>query len=159
MRPNGYTLIEILITIALISILAFAAIPITGQWIKGAKVEETGAQLIEALGRAKASGLRNTAGKTSTGVVAKVCIDTTNDTLKVMESTSSTEAGCSAGTQLWQATLDSNITVSNSSSSAISCLCTNNKGQLIDAGSCSSCYTGETVYIKSGLQESVIPIF
>lgn len=164
MKGSGYTLIEVLITIAIIAVLALVAIPITGRWVQSADLEKTEAVLIEAVGRAKASGLRNVSGATGDGYASIVCISTISNTLTVMESTSATAATCAVNntaTKLWQTKLDDDVVIEDGSSNAVSCLCSNNKGILVKpgTGTCSSCFNGNTLLVKTGSKQENVFIY
>src|SRR5690606_31472179 len=59
---RGFTLVELLITLALIAIVALAAVPYTTAWINTANVQTSAASLEQAFAKAKALALRNPAG-------------------------------------------------------------------------------------------------
>ncbi len=163
-RVKGYTLIEIMITIAVIAVIALVTVPITGKWVQDADVSRTEGQILEAVGRIKASGIRNVSGAMGDDHVAIACISTLSDHLKVMESTSSVAADCTlsnTATKLWEDTLDSDVTITDINDVAVTCLCTNNKGMLTQpaTGICSSCFNGTTLKISSGSQFQNIQIF
>lgn len=163
MRQDGFTLIEILITIALVAIISLVAVPITSEWLRDSEVQVAEGQLTQAIGHAQASGIRNVPASTGDDHAAIICINTTTDALTVRESTSSVTADCTAAntaTVLWQAKLESRVELVDTSDNAVSCLCFNNKGLLTDQGSsCSSCFTGNDLKITSGSASTDFSIY
>lgn len=162
MNCRGYSLIELMITIAVLAFLAVVAMPMGSQWVKDSSLEETEGKIMQALGQAKASGLRNPAAKTGDALVAIVCIDTSTDKLWLMESTATVEANCdttNTATKLWQTELHEDLTVTDASNSNVTCLCTNNKGLLINSGTCSACYTGNQLKLAAGSSNRFVAIF
>lgn len=144
MKQRGFTLIEVMIVIAIFSLIILVAAPISGGWVRDADLLTTESQLTEAVGRAKAASLRNARSATGENPAAVVCRSNTN-LLTVMEGTTAAAPSCTpTGTQVWQAQMKSNITV-QVNSAAFNCLCFNNKGAITTAAPCtSSCATSTT---------------
>lgn len=137
MSMRGFTLIEILITIAIIALIILVAAPLSGGWVRDADLINTEAQLTEAVGRAKAAALRNNRAATGDNPAAVICRSNTN-LLTVMEGTSAAAPSCTpTGTQIWQAQIKSSITV-EVNNTAFSCLCFNNKGATTISAPCSN---------------------
>lgn len=66
----GFSLIELMITVALIAILAVIGVPYTASWVHQAAVQETESSLRSAYGKAKAVAMRNPTGVTAAGAAA-----------------------------------------------------------------------------------------
>ncbi len=58
-RHTGFTLIELMVTIAIMTILMLLAIPLTMSWVNSAQVGETKSLLMQGFGHAKSVALRN----------------------------------------------------------------------------------------------------
>ena len=71
---QGFTLIELMIALALVAILATVAAPYTASWMHTAQVQTTVANLEQAYAKAKALALRNSAGVTGRDPAASVKI-------------------------------------------------------------------------------------
>lgn len=130
-------MIELMIALALVSILALMAVPLTVSWSNQAKLTETAAILDQAFGRAKSSALRNPAGVAGTAASA-LCFAGGQVSLRLAED-SDTPADCGATTTpSWSATLPDGVTLSAvGTNSALSCVCLNNKSSLLsEAADC-----------------------
>lgn len=58
-RPVGFTLIELVITIAIMAMLLLVAMPFTSDWIDGTRQMRARSNLLEATGQARALAMRN----------------------------------------------------------------------------------------------------
>jgi prepilin-type N-terminal cleavage/methylation domain-containing protein len=58
-RVRGFTLIEILVVLAMVAFLAFMTVPMATGWIRNAQLERDFAGIQQALGTAKALAMRN----------------------------------------------------------------------------------------------------
>lgn len=154
MRNSGFTLIEVLIVIAIFAMIILVGVPLTGGWVTDANRLETEGQLTQAMGRAKAAALRNYMGATNeedpvtkeVAPVAAICLSDAN-LLTIRQGTPGsppTAPSCdpATGTQLWQAQLHKNIKVKvkvQPDSADFVCMCFDNRGVPTQGGSCSSC--------------------
>lgn len=155
MKQRGFTLVEVLIVIAIIAVIIFIAAPLSGGWLRDANLLTAEAQLTEAIGRAKAASLRNSSAATGDNPVTAVCRSNGN-LLTVREGTAAAAPSCStpAGTQVWQAQIDTKVTV-QVSGSTLSCLCFANKGQTTTSGTCSSCAASTSFTLSATGTDSV----
>ncbi|KLI99891.1 hypothetical protein WQ56_10865 [Luteimonas sp. FCS-9] len=63
---GGFTLIELMVTIAVMALLALAALPFTRNWVDGTREIRARSSLIEAVGQARALAMRNPYGLPTT---------------------------------------------------------------------------------------------
>lgn len=61
-RNRGFSLIELLVVLAVVAFLAFVTVPLASGWIRNAQLEKDFAGLQRALGTAKALSMRNSKG-------------------------------------------------------------------------------------------------
>jgi type IV pilus assembly protein PilA len=160
MKQNGFTLIEVLIVISILALIMLVAAPFSGSWVRDARLLETEGQLTQAMGRAKAAALRNGMGAMDANPVVAICKTNTN-LVTVIEGISGTPPNCSpaAGTQIWQAQINTDVTV-NVNSALLSCLCLDNKGAVTTTGAaCSACSTATEFSLTSGSVSSSVAIY
>jgi len=161
MKIRGFTLIEVLIVIAILGLLILVAAPLSGGWVRSANVLETEAQLTQAFGKAKAAALRNNRAATGDSPASAVCL--TNNVLTVREGTSTAAPSCGAtptGTQLWQIQVSEHVTVKLGSATGanFSCLCLNNKGQPT-TNACTGCATSINFHLSAGSETQNVALF
>lgn len=157
---RGFTLIELMIVIALFAIIAFVATPITGAWIADADLMRTEGELHQAVGRAKSIALRNPAGASSGEAAGIVCISDTN-ALSVKQGNVDGAPDCAAaGDVMWSVQLDEDVAITTDGvgSSALSCMCFNSKGLLTDVG-CSTCATDTTFTLAVGNKHVPVSLY
>lgn len=106
---RGFTLIELMITIALLAFLLSIAAPYTSAWSNNAKLLEGQRIVEEGIGRAKALALRNPNESTVDGATpaALLCLDSDSQTLSLYAPSGST---CS-GTARWSSRLPTGFSV------------------------------------------------
>lgn len=149
---KGFTLIEVLIVIAIIGALVLVAAPLTGGWVKEANITNVESAMNEAIGRAKAIALRNENAITGNNAVAAICIDSATRKLTVLESASagaSPDCTTPTGAQVWQSQLSTDIAVTVAGAS-VTCLCFDNKSILTQASNCSTCTNATNFNLNSG---------
>ncbi len=61
-RTLGFSLVELLVVLAVVAFLAFVTVPLASGWIRNAQLEKDFAGLQRALGTAKALAMRNATG-------------------------------------------------------------------------------------------------
>ena len=83
--PRGITLIELLVTVALIAILAMSALPLGRAWVANAQITKTEKLFLEAYSRARNEAIRNPNAVKIDGTApaAVLIIDNTAKTMTV----------------------------------------------------------------------------
>jgi prepilin-type N-terminal cleavage/methylation domain-containing protein len=159
MRTNGFTLIEVLIVIAIFALIILVAAPLSGYWVRDANRLEVEGQLTQAIGRAKAAALRNYMAATGENPVTAICLSATN-LLTVREGTAGVAPDCdpAAGTQLWQAQLSEHVAV-QAGGAALSCLCFTNKGLLTGTSTCNTCSTTTSFTLTAGGEPTSLVLY
>ncbi|MNO43262.1 Fimbrial protein precursor [compost metagenome] len=111
-RHAGFSLIELMIVVALIGILVGLAAPFTSTWTDSAQVREAEGLLNQGIGRAKAIALRNRFGMIDSQASALLCLSQDN-LLSLHEAASAgSEASC-ASPQTWSAQLPRRVALQN----------------------------------------------
>ncbi len=145
-HEQGFTLVEIVITIALVSFIALMAMPLAGTMSQRAEVDNTQGLLRIAVAGAKTAALRNEIGAVAGENVAAVCISDSN-LLSLEIGAVGTPPICDDpdGLVVWSAQLSNNSSIKTNESGsfvAASCMCFSNKGLLsgdaCGAGACVS---------------------
>jgi prepilin-type N-terminal cleavage/methylation domain-containing protein len=156
---SGFTLIEVMIVVAIIALIALVAAPLSGHWVTDANRLEAEGQLNQAVGRAKASALRNYMGATGNAAVTAICLSPDN-VLTVLEGTPGTPptspiCSSSTGTQLWRAKLHANITV-QADAVDFSCMCFDNRA--VPTSSCNTCTTSTKFSLTAGGESAPVAV-
>lgn len=149
-KQSGYTLIEVLIVIAILAALVLMAAPLSGTWTASADAQQAEGQLKEAFSKAKSLAQRNEMAARGVTSVAAVCLD--NRVLSVRKGIGNAAAGCGAnvaGEQVWQAQLGGNVTLL-SAGAALACVCFDNKGLVTRGGTCNGCAASTTLVLSAG---------
>ncbi len=152
-RQHGYTLIEIMMVVAIIALLAMTGTALTGTWVQDANLVQVEGDLTQAIGRAKSSALRNEMTALGDAPVTAICISQSNF-LTILEGSNGTSPSCSpaSGSEIWHTQLDSDVTV-KVGGTAISCMCFNNQGLLTD-NACAGCSTSSELQLLTGNNHS-----
>lgn len=83
-RKAGFTLIEMMVTLAIMALLLLVGAPLGRAWVANAHIAQAESQLLQAYERTRALALRNPAGVTAPTTAATLCI-TNGNTLKVYQ--------------------------------------------------------------------------
>lgn len=119
-RQQGFSLVELGITLAVMAVLMGAAVPFTLSWVKSSRIADAKAKLQQAYDLSKALAQRNAVGAHAPEPAAGVKLD--GNTLLVCggdPATSSTCAASGASKVMWRATLPGDTTVSFGSSQVL----------------------------------------
>jgi prepilin-type N-terminal cleavage/methylation domain-containing protein len=157
---SGFTLIEVMIVVAIIALVVLVTAPLSGHWVTDANRLEAEGQLNQAVGRAKASALRNYMGATGNTAVTAICLSNDN-VLTVLEGTPGTPAvspDCTTGTgtQLWRGKLHANITV-QADAADFSCMCFDNRAT--PTSSCNTCSTSTKFSLTAGGETEPVAVY
>jgi len=158
-RSHGYSLVELMVVVAMVGILAGATLPLGSLWVNGAKLAKVEGALTQAVGKAKSAAIRNSHNTVAGQPVAMVCL--TNTELSVRQSSNSAGPSCGVtptGFETWRAELLSEVSIS-SGDDAVSCICFNSYGMLNTAGACSGCLSDNPVNLEVGSKNESLYIF
>lgn len=157
--PAGFTLIELMVTIAILALLLLLAMPFTRHWVDGVKQMRTRNLLVEGVGQARALALRNPDQRRADQ--AAVTLRRVDGELRVLRG--------DAGEPAWAASLDPASTLKlagrsdfgsldafRGSGDDFGCVAFNSRGtRLPDAEGCALVLTLERIAIGVGDQEPV----
>jgi|GEM_PF-1611294 len=158
---SGFTLVEVLIVVALIATLAMAVVPLGNSWTSSAESVNTKGVLSQAISRAKSTALRNGNKIAENNAVTAVCVS--SGKVEVHEASGTvTSAHCSSGggSTTWSNKIGTNLTIKNNGTT-LSCMCFSTKGLLVTTPSnCSSCASTSTFeFSGSGIENETIAIY
>ena len=169
-RPAGFTLIELMVGIAIMALLLLAAAPYTLDWVDGTRQLRARSNLLEAVGQARALAMRNPRALTADQAVegaAAVVYDNATHTLWVVARTSD-----GSGWDAFGAAGDWRGQIANPASLALAggaaddaadfvCAAFDTRGALVDSSyegaACTAPAAGAaaSVFIKVGSQEAM----
>nr|WP_274597982.1 prepilin-type N-terminal cleavage/methylation domain-containing protein [Pseudomonas fluorescens] len=135
-NQQGFTLIELMVTVTILGILCAMAAPFTGQWVDKNHVSQASSQLSEAYGRAKAAALRNRQAVLQGNAASLVCIDTAK--LSIHEGMEGVASAKCTTTATWTAAIPKNVSIRDATG-PVSCIAFDNRGLQIkpDDSACS----------------------
>ena len=134
---RGFSLVELMVTVAIMALLLLAAMPFTRDWVDGNRQMQVRNQLWEAGAQARSGALRNPdKGVGGNALAARLDFD----------GSSRLQVSDNDGSVIWQATVAGSPLLKRSSatpfadaaalkasSAGFSCLAFNNRGQRVDA--------------------------
>lgn len=124
--PHGFTLVELLVTLAILAAIAALGAPLTQNWIDDARVNEASGQVTQAFAKARALALRNASNQDLGNAAALMCM--TDNVLHVHNIAVGSVVTCGTGS-VWHATLAGSPTTEVQTAGAgFACLALNNRG-------------------------------
>jgi type IV pilus assembly protein PilA len=161
---TGFTLIELMITIAVFMILIFVGTSLTRTWVDRSQVNSALSTLKTAIHQAKASALRNTNNQPLSNSAVSICLDSSTNTLNIIRTAvlASNVCDISSGTSasdnvlLRSMPLSSGIFI-NQGNTTFECLSYNAAGVLIKMTG-TSCTSNSTEAFKVGKNDETAEI-
>ena len=131
---KGFTLIEMMVIVAVIGILMATGIPAYKSMMDKNKLKDATANFSLAIGRAKAISQRNEFGKIGDVIGATVCFK--DNVVSIHAATISAPANCNS-TSIWSGQINNKVTVKHTKAGIdFVALCFNNKGRMYAVGDC-----------------------
>ena len=130
-QHSGFTLIELMITIAVLSIILFMGSSLTRSWIDRSQVNNAINSLKSSLTQAKTAAIRNTDNQAMTQPAVSVCV--TDNEILIIRNKNNDAANCSLtntnNTLLKKSELAKNISIKQDNSS-FNCIAFNSVGMV-----------------------------
>jgi type IV pilus assembly protein PilA len=156
MRQQGMTLIEIMLVMLIMALLALAASPFTSAWVGSAHISETLSTLEQAVGRAKASALRNPAAVQGEMAASAICL--TNGEIRLFNAAPGVAASCNGVNPAWRTTLPRLVQVQIGAANWM-CSCFTNKSALTTSGDCNACTNNLNFTVRVGADSESLALF
>lgn len=141
-KEQGVSLIELMVTITILSILVLAGTSLTGLWSKQAELDKATMSLKSAMSLGRSTAIRNQSGQKMDDIVSQICFG--NNKLSVHKAPKPTEpatgpASCSSPI-VFSYPLSSTIEIKDTNGTRFKCFAFNNFGQVInvDTANCKS---------------------
>lgn len=148
---RGLSLIELMVTLALLAFLLSVGLPLTSGWVQSAHQRDAVGMLTEALGRAKALALRNPQGLADQSQpVAVTCLG--KSTLSVVAA-SAKGVDCGVG-RAWAAQLPADASIVQSDNSTFQCVAFNERGIALATTVGSLACSQSSLNVKVGSQDA-----
>jgi len=149
MRSRGFTLIELMITIALFGLLLFVGVPLTQSWTNSSYQRDAAGLLKQGISRAKATALRNQGAVQDTAPAAVLCHSGQN--LKLFRLNAGQSIDCTTtNTPVWTSTIPAAAGIKVGGID-MTCVAFSNRGLAVSG---SPCTTG-TLQVTAGSESSV----
>ncbi len=146
MYDRGFTLIELMITIAVFGLLLLVGVPLTQSWTNSGYQRDAAGLLKQGISRAKSIALRNQGAVQDTAPAAVLC--RSGQSLKLYSLSAAID--CTATTPIWSTSLPSAAVIQTGGVDLV-CIAFNNRGFAVSSGSC----TTTTVQVTAGSESSV----
>lgn len=155
MRTKGFTLIELMITIAIFGILLFIGAPLTKAWSDSATQRDAAGMLKQGISRAKAMALRNPGAALDNAPAAVLC--RSDQTLKLFSIANAQSIACASNSNiLWTAQIPTSARV-QAAGAEIACVAFSSRGLPVAGGSaCTTSSIDVTVGSESALNVLII---
>ncbi len=114
---RGFTLIELMLALALGAILFLVAAPLTSGWISGMRQMQARGSVVDAVGKAKSIALRNASGKASDSTAARIQL--AGGVLSVIDA---------AGGTVWSSEVPESVALKTPDGSPFECTAYNSRG-------------------------------
>jgi prepilin-type N-terminal cleavage/methylation domain-containing protein len=156
---KGFTLIELMVTLAVMSILLMAGVPLTQGWINSAHQRDAASVIQQGIARAKAMALRNPAGVIGSDKPAALLCRNDSTLVLAQPASNQNAFNCSqvgSAQIVWSSALPKQVTV-ESDDKAFQCVALDNRAlpfQSSQAGL--NCATVDLA-VKAG-REDALPI-
>ena len=154
-RPCGFSLIELMITVALVAVLAVAAMPFAQSWMDGNRQLQVRSRLLMGVAQARALALRNPNGFISTSGTpqesARLYYDTSSRTFRV----AGRQANGTWALVPWKSIAPTgNVSLLLASTeTAFACVAFDTRGRLFGTGTCALPTGVRQVAVKVGSLE------
>lgn len=149
---SGFSLIELMITVALIAILALIGNSLTGLWSKQAELDKAVMSLQSAISLARSTALRNEHPLGTGYLASQLCFDKVEHKLSVHKATETESASCSTPIE-FNYTLSDAIEIKNNGNDFL-CFPFDNFGQI--SKNSGVCQTKLSLTISNGgLNETI----
>ena len=160
-RPCGFSLIELMITVALVAVLAVAAMPFAQSWMDGNRQLQVRSQLLMGVAQARALALRNPNGFISTSGTpqesARLYYDTSSRTFRVAgrQADDTWPGPADDAVVPWQSSAPTgNVSLLLASTeTAFACVAFDTRGRLFGTGTCALPTGVRQVAVKVGSLE------
>ena len=158
-RPCGFSLIELMITVALVAVLAVAAMPFAQSWMDGNRQLQVRSQLLMGVAQARALALRNPNKFISTSGTpqesARLYYDTSSRTFRVAGRKDDGTWPGPADEVPWQsiAPTGTGTLLLASTETAFACVAFDTRGRLFGTGTCALPTGVRQVAVKVGSLE------
>lgn len=157
-RPSGFSIIELMVVLALLAVTLAKGIPFTVEWINSSRVATASSVMVEAVGLAKAQALRNPVGMINAGAISAVCLD--NGQVQVVAAANeNSPAGCANSSKmLWAQNISPNLNILAEDNS-FECLCFDSKARFNTTASCDGCSRSSAFTLSLGGSSDSVEIY
>ncbi|WP_286974290.1 type II secretion system protein [Pseudomonas sp.] len=157
-KTRGFTLVELMVTVTVMSVILLAAVPLTMGWSSSARQLETANLLKQGVSRAKATALRNPGGVGLESPAAALCLS--NDTLSLVRQDKAGTFSCSPSNSsysIWSAKVPEGVAVQVGGAD-FQCLAMDNRGLAVNQSGCATT-AANSITVSTGGQDAIeVPI-
>lgn len=153
-RARGFSLVELMVTLAIVAVLGLLAVPFTAAWVQGSRQEEVRGALAQAVGQARALALRNPAGLPPGAPAA--CVRRAAAALEVVQPAAAQD--CAAAPVVWRTPLDAGVGLHDATGAAFACVAFDSRGQPADPAQAPACTLATRLSVAGRDPEDAIDV-
>ena len=147
-KEHGVTLIEVMITVAILAILVLTGTSLTGLWSKQSELDKATISLKSAMSLSRSTAIRNQFAKNIDDTASQICFDNKNKKIVVHKATATGSASCSSPI-VFSYPLSSTIEIKNIDDTNFNCFAFNNFGQVMNVNT-ENCKNNLSLTINNG---------
>jgi prepilin-type N-terminal cleavage/methylation domain-containing protein len=156
-RGRGFGLIELMVTVAIVALLALVALPFSARWMESDRELQARGELMEALAHARSLALRNAEGLPPG--VPVTCLRVVAGPVLELTKLTAGQVCPTAGTVAWRATLHPRLTLREAGTKApFKCVAFDSRAAAVQGAQASTCTLAPKLQVLGGSSQEALDV-